>query len=79
MEAIRDVGVQPLSMVSGAGHDAMILAERVPTTMIFLRSPGGISHHPDESVRPQDVENALAAGRAFLRHLTKAESKEQSV
>ena len=66
-------------MVSGAGHDAMILAERVPTTMIFLRSPGGISHHPDESVRPQDVENALAAGRAFLRHLTKAVSKEQSV
>jgi allantoate deiminase len=79
MEAIRDVGVQPLSMVSGAGHDAMILAECVPTTMIFLRSPGGISHHPDESVRPQDVENALAAGRAFLRHLTKAASKEQSV
>jgi allantoate deiminase len=79
MEAIRDVGLQPLSMVSGAGHDAMILAERVPTTMIFLRSPGGISHHPDESVRPQDVENALAAGRAFLRHLTKQASKEQSV
>ena len=72
VEAIRDVGLQPLSMVSGAGHDAMILAERVPTTMIFLRSPGGISHHPDESVRPQDVENALTAGRAFLRHLTRA-------
>ncbi len=79
LEAIRDVGLQPLSMVSGAGHDAMILAERVPTTMIFLRSPGGISHHPDESVRPQDVENALTAGRAFLRHLTRAMSKEQSV
>jgi allantoate deiminase len=36
--------------------------------MLFLRSPGGISHHPDESVRPEDVENALAAGRAFLRN-----------
>ena len=79
MEAIRDVGVQPLSMVSGAGHDAMILAERVPTTMVFLRSPGGISHHPEESVRPQDVQNALAAGRAFLRLMTKVVSKEQSV
>ena len=78
-EAIRDIGVEPLSMVSGAGHDAMILAERVPSTMIFLRSPGGISHHPEESVRPQDVENALAAGRALLRHMTKAVSKEQSV
>jgi allantoate deiminase len=67
-EAIRAIGVEPLSMISGAGHDAMIMAERVPSTMIFLRSPGGISHHPDESVRPEDVQNALAAGLAFLRH-----------
>jgi allantoate deiminase len=73
-ESIRGLGLEPLSMVSGAGHDAMILAERVPSTMIFLRSPGGISHHPDESVRPQDVENALAAGLAFLHHLTKEQS-----
>jgi allantoate deiminase len=78
-EAIRDTGIEPLSMVSGAGHDAMIMAERVPTTMIFLRSPGGISHHPEESVRPQDVQNALAAGRAFLRLMTHVVSKEQSV
>ena len=67
-DAIRGIGIEPVSMVSGAGHDAMILAERVPSTMIFLRSPGGISHHPDESVRPEDVENALAAGLAFLRN-----------
>jgi allantoate deiminase len=66
-DAIRGIGIEPVSMVSGAGHDAMILAERIPSTMIFLRSPGGISHHPDESVRPEDVENALAAGLAFLR------------
>ena len=74
-DAIRGLGITPLSMVSGAGHDAMIMAERVPATMIFLRSPGGISHHPEESVRPQDVENALAAGLALLRHI----SKEQSI
>src|SRR6202034_3629610 len=67
-DATRGIGIEPLSMISGAGHDAMILAERVPSTMIFLRSPGGISHHPDECVRPEDVENALAAGLAFLRN-----------
>ena len=67
-DSIRSIGIEPVSMVSGAGHDAMILAERIPSTMIFLRSPGGISHHPDESVRPEDVENALAAGLAFLRN-----------
>jgi allantoate deiminase len=65
-DAIRQAGIDPVEMVSGAGHDAMILAERVPATMIFLRSPGGISHNPSESVRPQDVENALAAGYRFL-------------
>ncbi len=69
-DAIRDMGIAPLSMVSGAGHDAMILQERVPSTMIFLRSPGGVSHHPEESVRPQDVENALAAGTGiFASHI----------
>jgi allantoate deiminase len=72
--AIRDIGIEPLSMVSGAGHDAMVLAGRVPSTMIFLRSPGGISHHPEETVRSQDVENALAGGLALLRHMRKEQS-----
>ena len=72
--AIRDIGIEPLSMVSGAGHDAMVLAGRVPSTMIFLRSPGGVSHHPEETVRPQDVENALAGGLALLRHMRKEQS-----
>jgi allantoate deiminase len=75
-EAIRGIGIEPLSMVSGAGHDAMILAERLPATMIFLRSPEGISHHPDESVRVQDVEHALAAGLVFMEQL--AGSQETS-
>jgi allantoate deiminase len=69
MEAVHSTGTTPLAMISGAGHDAMILAERVPATMIFLRSPGGVSHHPEESVRLEDVENALAAGLTFLRNL----------
>ena len=37
-------------LTSGAGHDAMVLAPRMPVAMLFLRSPGGISHHPDEAV-----------------------------
>ena len=53
-------------MVSGAGHDAMILAEKVPASMIFLRTPGGISHDPAESVRVEDVAKAIAAGSHLL-------------
>jgi allantoate deiminase len=53
-------------MVSGAGHDAMIVAQRLPCAMLFLRSPRGLSHHPDEAVLLQDVEAALATGMEFL-------------
>jgi allantoate deiminase len=53
-------------MTSGAGHDAMIVAQRLPSAMLFLRSPGGLSHHPDESVHAQDVEAALATAMEFL-------------
>jgi allantoate deiminase len=59
-------------MTSGAGHDAMVLATRTPTTMLFLRSPGGISHHPDENVRVEDVEAALTVGKDFLRRFSSA-------
>jgi allantoate deiminase len=62
-------GARPHRMVSGAGHDAMVLAKKVPTAMLFLRSPGGVSHHPDESVFPQDVQAALEAGLYFLQYL----------
>jgi allantoate deiminase len=62
-------GRKPRSITSGAGHDAMIVARRVPAAILFLRSPGGLSHHPDESVLPQDVEAALATGVEFLRRL----------
>jgi allantoate deiminase len=64
--ALRQVGCRGQRMTSGAGHDAMILAEKVPSVMIFLRSPGGLSHHPEESVLPGDVQLALAAGLHFL-------------
>jgi allantoate deiminase len=68
-EAIGKTGCEPHRMVSGAGHDAMILAEKVPAAMIFLRTPGGISHDPAESVAVEDVEKALACGLHLLDQL----------
>jgi allantoate deiminase len=69
--AVERAGASPVPLSSGAGHDAMILAQDMPAAMIMLRSPGGISHHPDESVLADDVALALAAGRAFLDELAK--------
>jgi len=68
-QAIAKTGCQPHRMVSGAGHDAMILAEKVPSAMIFLRTPGGISHDPAESVRREDVEKAIDCGLHLLDQL----------
>jgi allantoate deiminase len=62
-------GHVPLRMVSGAGHDAAIMASLAPMTMLFLRSPGGISHHPDEAVHADDVHAALEVMIAFLQRL----------
>lgn len=56
-------------MTSGAGHDAMIIARRLPSAMLFLRTPGGISHHPDERVHSQDIEAALTTSLQFLKLL----------
>jgi allantoate deiminase len=67
--AAAQAGFPGRRMTSGAGHDAMVLAPAVPSTMLFLRSPGGLSHHPDESVFPQDVEAALATAMEFLAQL----------
>jgi allantoate deiminase len=67
--AIRAAGCEPHRMVSGAGHDAMILAEQFPAGMIFLRTPGGISHDPAESVEAGDVAKALECGLHLLEQL----------
>jgi allantoate deiminase len=69
-QAAARAGYEAHQIFSGAGHDAMILATHVPATMLFLRSPGGLSHHPDETVRVEDVEAALATVLQFLRGLT---------
>ena len=54
---------------SGAGHDAMILAPQIPSAMLFLRTPAGLSHHPEESVSASDIEAALETLHNFLHHM----------
>ena len=67
--AMQKAGCEPHRMASGAGHDAMILAEKIPAAMVFLRSPEGISHDPAESVHLDDVAKALECGHHLLTQL----------
>ncbi|HEX5118544.1 MAG TPA: allantoate amidohydrolase [Pseudonocardiaceae bacterium] len=54
---------------TGAGHDAGILATRVPTAMLFVRNPTGISHAPDEHAEPQDCVAGAQALATVLGEL----------
>ncbi|EPL8002311.1 allantoate amidohydrolase [Klebsiella aerogenes] len=67
-EAVCEVQGAALTLPSGAGHDAIAVAERWPVGMLFVRCKGGISHHPAESVSEADVELAIDAfSRAVIK------------
>ncbi len=57
--SVKGTHVRPLILASGAGHDAAVLAAVAPAAMLFVRSPGGVSHSPSESVLTSDVRIAL--------------------
>jgi N-carbamoyl-L-amino-acid hydrolase len=61
---------------TGAGHDAGVLASHIPTAMLFVRNPTGISHSPEELVEDRDAEagavalaDALAGLLGQARHI----------
>lgn len=56
---------------TGAGHDAGILATHgIPTTMLFVRNPTGVSHSPAEYAEPDDCRAGFAAYAQVVQHLT---------
>lgn len=67
--AVEAVQGRVLLLPSGAGHDAIAIAERWPSAMLFVRCDRGISHHPAESVQQQDVAQALRAYSEAVRAL----------
>ena len=73
LDALRAVLPGAPDLVSGAGHDAMVLAlAGVPTAMLFVRSlNGGISHHPDELSSADDIALAVDALTETLARLTR--------
>ncbi|AXB77258.1 allantoate amidohydrolase [Novosphingobium sp. P6W] len=68
-EALVAAGQPVRRLVSGAGHDAMVMASLCPTAMLFIRCTGGVSHNPAEHVEPADVEIALQVMLGFIDRL----------
>jgi N-carbamoyl-L-amino-acid hydrolase len=54
---------------TGAGHDAGVLAARLPTAMLFVRNPDGVSHSPAERADPADCDAGVRALAAVLEDL----------
>jgi beta-ureidopropionase / N-carbamoyl-L-amino-acid hydrolase len=72
-EGLRDriaaaLGGAPI-LPTGAGHDAGVLAAVLPTAMLFVRNPTGVSHAPGEQATDEDCEAGVAALATVLREL----------
>jgi N-carbamoyl-L-amino-acid hydrolase len=55
---------------TGAGHDAGVLSAHVPTAMLFVRNPTGVSHSPAEHAEDADCESGIDALATVLSDLT---------
>jgi len=69
-QAVEELGYPLLSLPSGAGHDAAVIAELTDIAMLFVRCRGGISHNPAESVTQEDVAIAIHVVERFLQLLS---------
>ncbi|MEH0845680.1 allantoate amidohydrolase [Micromonospora sp. CPCC 205711] len=66
LAALLDAPVLP----TGAGHDAGVLAAHLPTAMLFVRNPSGVSHSPAESATDADCAAGVTALARVLEELT---------
>jgi hydantoinase/carbamoylase family amidase len=74
--AASQTGEPYTTMFSGAAHDTMCVADRVPTAMVFVPCRDGLSHTPEEDADPADaalgVEVMIGAIHAFVEQMTPA-------
>jgi beta-ureidopropionase / N-carbamoyl-L-amino-acid hydrolase len=67
--ALAAAGIRAPVLPTGAGHDAGVLAAWVPTGMLFVRNPTGVSHSPAEHAEPGDCAAGVTALAAVLEDL----------
>jgi N-carbamoyl-L-amino-acid hydrolase len=67
--ALAQRGIDAPVLPTGAGHDAGVLANGLPATMLFVRNPSGTSHSPAEHAEPEDCEAGVVALAAVLEEL----------
>jgi N-carbamoyl-L-amino-acid hydrolase len=68
-DRLGDILGHPPVLATGAGHDAGVLADQLPTAMLFVRNPTGVSHSPFETASEEDCRAGVEALTAVLRDL----------
>ena len=68
--AAKEAGASFKVMPSGAGHDAMYMAELAPTGMIFIPCKGGISHNPEEYSTAEQIDMGIQVLKHAVLRLT---------
>lgn len=66
-QAIGEQGFEPFRLFSGAGHDGLAMHNLCDIGMLFVRCRDGLSHHPDEAVKAQDIDVAAKVLIDFLQ------------
>ena len=69
--SVKAVQGKSISLVSGAGHDGVVMSTLTPVAMLFVRCRDGLSHHPAEFASPKDLKLALAVVTDFLEQLAR--------
>ena len=70
-KSVRAIQRRSLTLVSGAGHDAVVMSALTPVAMLFVRCREGLSHHPDEFASPADLAVALRVVVDFIERLAR--------
>ncbi len=70
--AVETHGLPVRHLPSGAGHDAMAMADLTRVAMLFVRCAGGISHNPAESITAEDAAVSAEVLLSFMRHFSPA-------
>jgi allantoate deiminase len=68
-ESVAAVQGRSLALVSGAGHDGVVMSQLTPVAMLFVRCREGLSHHPDEYAAPRDLAVARRVMVDFLERM----------
>ena len=65
----EDLGIEYMKLPSGAGHDAMNMAEKTQVAMIFIPCKDGVSHNPQEVASVQDISTGILVLESLVRKL----------